>query len=248
MKYTYIGDAHGKIARLREITDEYPGSDRVIQLGDMGFGFRHLPDALAASERFPENFYYIRGNHDSPTLARINRSYLGDFGQFQCIIENQNVRSFFLGGAFSIDYMWRVPGKTWWNDEELSYTELESAISLYKAVRPEIMITHECPADIIPVLLAGLGGDYHAAKASCQESRTSLALQAMLDEWQPRYWFFGHHHVSKDIMLPVRNWPTYFQCLNELDAVTLEINNGITGVPDYVLGPVVASGSTLGRE
>jgi hypothetical protein len=67
------------------------------------------------------------------------------------------------------------------------------------------MITHECPADIAPLL-----NSHH----SNERTRTNNSLQLMWEAHQPELWIFGHHHVSFDRVVK----GTRFVCLAELEA------------------------------
>lgn len=208
-KILLVGDIHGKVPRLLAIANQNKDKS-VIQLGDFGFGFMKIGE-------LPTNLRMIRGNHDAPEAARKHPNYLGDYGTF--MLNDKKV--FFLGGAYSIDYAWRTPGESWWEDEELSYPELEQAFEKYKAYKPDIVLTHEAPRSIVPEILdrfviGKLGNrDY---KAPCADSRTSQSLQKMWEEHQPEQWYFGHYHINgvwvTKPRLEANN--TTFQCLDEL--------------------------------
>jgi hypothetical protein len=205
-----IGDVHGKIDQYRQILnnlDKQPS----IQIGDMGIGFQgvHL-------KTLPNHHRFFRGNHDNPAKCRAHPNYLGDYGYLK------NDRIFYLAGAFSIDAAWRVPGVSWWVDEELDYTTLMDALKLYESVKPEFVISHEAPSTAAAILLADLVGPYFGAKADCSKSRTSEVLQQMFDVHQPKEWVFGHYHVSKSFV----HKGTKFTCVPELGQYTL--NTGDT--------------------
>jgi hypothetical protein len=188
-----VGDVHGKIKQYNKIADGVSS----VQVGDMGFGF--------CSVTIPENGYFIRGNHDSPFLARKHPAYLGDFG----VKEIDGIRFFFVSGAWSIDKALRIEGRSWWPDEELSVQELELAVDAYKAEKPDIVITHDCPSPAAAEILKeySLTGDPNVIP-----TRTGQALSAMFEVHQPKFWIFGHYHCDKVINIG----QTEFVCLNEL--------------------------------
>lgn len=213
------GDIHGKVKEFQQLIANHDPNTLIIQVGDVGFGFRTIPI-------FPDNVKLIRGNHDSPEAAREHPNYLGDFGYWP------EHKLFYMGGAWSIDYAWRQewnnqnwPRKVWWEDEELSQPELDAALELYKKTKPEIMISHEAPASIVPQVLIRSDltfkeGDlmYNSKfvrpeKLECIKTRTSETLQRMLDTWRPRWWVFGHYHISKMI----DTGSTLFKCCAELE-------------------------------
>ena len=92
---------------------------------------------------------------------------------------------FFVSGAQTAS--WRVLGNSryWYRDEELSETDLNEAIGLYKDTRPMIKISHTAPSDGAKEILNDLNGSYFLNKHSDVESRTSKALQEMLEAHQP---------------------------------------------------------------
>lgn len=201
MPYTLIGDCHGKIGQLLPILAKH-SNDTVLQLGDMGLGFRgvYLPS-------LHKDFGFIRGNHDSPDLCRQHPNYAGEFGVWK--------DWFVIGGAYSIDWMHRVPGTSWWFNEELSTEQLELCLEQYKAAKPRFVASHEAPASIGQMLLDD--GGFRIYKSGCMSSRTAQYLDRMLNHHAPELWFFGHYH---------RNWQvklgdTTFVCLDELSTRTI---------------------------
>jgi len=204
---------HGMTDRYQKMLRQKFAGQRTFQVGDMGFGFKNVP-GLHKDIMSNGNHKFIRGNHDSPAECRKWEWYAGDYGY------SQEDKFFWLGGAYSIDYMWRVPGRTWWVDEELSSEELQKAYDLYVASKPEVVATHEAPSEIARYTL-------HVAcrmeKISCVYSRTSQALQKMFDAWQPKEWIFGHYHVNTFTVVPANEYrksATKFTCVNELSTYT----------------------------
>lgn len=208
MKLTLIGDAHGKITQLQQRINEHAVSDLIVQLGDMGLGFSgvELPEQSG-------KFTFIRGNHDDPKKCRAHKNYFGDYG----FLAPFNL--FYLGGAWSIDWMRRRPGVSWWEDEQLGADELGKAVELYKESKPEVMLSHECPSEAGVVLLSGLIGEYFDAKRDCFKSATAHALQEMFSAHRPKLWVFGHYHIDKTF--EIRG--TKFRCCAELSPFTVEV-------------------------
>lgn len=205
-----IGDVHGKFSRYREIIRDVPFS---IQVGDMGVGFRGYRhgelkwltnppyDAMAEGRNL-----FIRGNHDNPDVCSRHDFWIADGTLVDGI--------YCLGGAVSIDRMWRTEGLDWWADEECSYADLERMIDEYAAIKPEIVVTHDCPESIANQMLATFN-----KKKFEDGSRTRQALERMFHLHQPHEWYFGHWHWS----LQFKSGRTLFRCLNELEHVDVEI-------------------------
>jgi Icc-related predicted phosphoesterase len=204
MKLITISDVHGKIEEyqfiLNNLNKKYQDNYLSIQLGDMGIGFRPIP------EDFGDNNYWIRGNHDNPELAKKHKNYLGDYGYK----EINGTIIYFLAGAKTplFDRSRRTAGLDWWFDEELSFYELFKAIDLYKKVKPDIVLTHDCP-DSIRRKIFNIK----------DKTDTSLALESILEIYRPRKWIFGHWHenIEKEID------GTLFVCRRELGTYEIDI-------------------------
>lgn len=211
MTIRFIGDVHGRFKPYKRLIRDVP---RSIQLGDMGVGFRSFGgwqdghamanppyDAMARGDH-----RFIRGNHDNPAVCRRQSRWIADG-----TVEGDMM---FVGGALSVDRRFRHEGYDWWEDEELSPAELDEIVALYRAARPRVMITHDCPETIAPRMEAlALRGKLAAP------SRTRRALARCLDAHQPDIWLFGHWHHSFDAVIDgVR-----FICLAELEHLDLDV-------------------------
>jgi hypothetical protein len=192
-----VGDCHQLYKQYFEIIRN---ADYSFQAGDLGFDYAPLNNLDFSRHRA------IKGNHDNYLLGNDHPIFCGDFG-----VENiDNKQIFFMRGAWSIDKKYRTAGIDWWSEEELNYTQLSEAINLYKKIKPEIVITHECPLEIVqyvtnPNFVRGFGFTDPVIK-----TRTNMALQEMFEYHQPSVHLFGHYHVRKEIV--VRG--TKFICLD----------------------------------
>lgn len=223
-----VGDVHGKIPEYRLLLQrQIPEDSLVVQIGDLGCGFTEMPESFFSTED-TRIHKFIRGNHDSPEIARERGDYLGDYGTF----EFDGEKIFFLSGAWSIDHGQRTPGKDWWWDEQLNWDQLKDALRLYEETKPDIVITHDAPTAVKNEVLNAylingsapeLGSDgtpYRRAFMDMSQIRntpTDQALQAMFEVWQPGDWVFGHYHVQW------ADWHrgTRFNCLPELGVINL---------------------------
>lgn len=195
-----IGDVHGFTGTYQKFINRLPAGQRTIQIGDMGIGFEGV-----GLHRMPDSHTWFRGNHDNPKKCRTHPNYRGDYGY------DETTGIFHLAGAWSIDRAYRTEGVTWWPDEELDYVELAKAVELYTKVKPRIVLSHDAPAKAVETLLYDLVGPYFMAKQKGANSRTSQALQIMLDTHQPDEWVFGHFHVDKSFHTP--GYDTKFRCV-----------------------------------
>jgi Icc-related predicted phosphoesterase len=199
----FIGDVHGKFDAYEKLIRE---NDNTIQVGDMGVGFRSWPhgewranpphDKMVAS-----NSLFIRGNHDNPHVCRRHSQCIQD-GHFTKL---DGRTTMFIGGGLSIDKDYRIEDFSWWPEEQLSQPEMNRIADIYEKVKPEIMVTHECPITATVNIPHSHHFDDH--------SRTSQFLQSLWNYHKPKIWVHGHHHVSVDHVIE----GTRFICLAELE-------------------------------
>jgi len=204
-----IGDVHGKWEQYTEILKTHQ-PENSVQVGDFGVGFYGEDPARVAALKsamadFGGNNRFIRGNHDNPATCREFHSWIED------ATYDEETGVFYLGGAWSIDHAYRTEGFDWWADEELSYDELHKAIDLYERVKPRVVVTHECPEDIVGYMMPWYRQDFR--------SRTRDALGSMWSLHKPQLWVFGHWHTSVTASFE----GCQFTCLNELEHMTIEL-------------------------
>lgn len=190
-----IGDVHGKFRAYAKLLSSLTPDSLSLQVGDFGL----LPGSDYPGV-LPDGAKFIRGNHDSPEIARRHPGFAGDYG----FLPEYGV--FVIGGAESLDRDLRTPGRDWWPEEELSDERLQHALDLYGACKPEIVVSHDCPSVAVPAMPVG-GLDF-------PRSRTVRALDRMLEAHTPKLWIHGHWHVSRDQVVG----STRFRSLAELEA------------------------------
>jgi hypothetical protein len=230
--FRIIGDVHGKYDKYAHKAAE---AEYSFQVGDMGFDYRYLT-RIVDSDRHK----IIGGNHDNYTkyLCVCNpvddfkkgpgkedcplcggkgyvygdqsKHFLGDYGTytppgFQPI--------FYVRGAWSIDFKYRTPEISWWEDEEIPYAQMTKALAAYTEIKPDFVVTHTAPFSIVPSIPFEriFGNEIH-------KPRTETLLDEMYDTHQPKVWVFGHWHVDWDRVMvhPRTGKETRFICLAEL--------------------------------
>lgn len=196
----FIGDVHGEYSLYLDTVKDVPYS---VQIGDFGFNYNCL------NKLDPSCHKVIAGNHDNYSEVDgkfIHQSphFLGDFG----VCELDSVSFFFVRGGRSIDFRWRKEGRDWWPHEELTYTEGLQAIDLYQKTKPDFVVSHECPAEVI----SQISNLTHYDGELLVPGSTAELLQQMFDIHQPKLWIFGHHHKDKSFTVKGTN----FLCLGEL--------------------------------
>lgn len=193
-----IGDIHGNWSAVKDKISRYDLKNCVlIAAGDIGVGFKHPIKEnsvfsklnLFFSQRNIE-FLAIRGNHDDP-------SYFGKvkLSNFE-LLPDYTYRTFnnklflFVGGAISIDRLFRVLNRSWWpNEDFVLHPELVQ--------KCDVLITHSAPSWIGPFDKAGISGfcdkDF-SLWDDCKKER--YAHDELFKLAQPSRSFAGHFHSS----------------------------------------------------
>ena len=203
MKVRIIGDVHGKYGKYLHLTD---GAEYSIQLGDMGFSYNHMKDLN------PLNHTFFGGNHDNYDKINTVSHCHGNFGgrHLGNSADGPIFEYFIVRGAYSVDKKYRTIGIDWWAEEELNRDQAERCIKNFAQMKPEIVISHDCPASVVPEFMTN---DWKLEK-----SFTGALLDVMFEVHRPKLWIFGHHHQNKTIVKD----GTKFICLDELSFIDLD--------------------------
>lgn len=203
-----VGDVHGKIDQFLDLVADYrkTSNDLIIQLGDLGFQKQWDEVRQHCTNNKEFKLRIIPGNHDAYNLEL--NEWCGSYPLLVDNIWNEISDYFGLRGANSVDKHLRTIGRDWFEEEELSYTQLGKAVDLYIESKPKYMFSHTCPSSVKKQLFG-----YE------ESSRTEQALQVMFELHQPEYWFFGHFHRSMDEVIN----GTRFICLAELETYELNV-------------------------
>lgn len=223
MKYLIIGDTHGSIDLGKvttEILDTLEPDDAIIHCGDFGApwtGDEHDP-TLQFWRSLKNRVYICLGNHENydwilrqPVVESTGGTcyQLGDnlFAPFLGeILTIGKKRFWFYSGGYSVDFLYRTPGKTIWKQELATREESSRAIErLKQSGGVDFIITHDGPREFIMKYWGyPIGGPKPAyyKLLGVQEQETihpGFALDEVYqrpDLWQR--WFFGHHHRDDD--------------------------------------------------
>lgn len=212
MTIRIVGDIHGQMDRYLKLVEQYQYS---IQIGDLG----HKEHYKTLKENLnPENHIFIVGNHDDynnlPAHARKG------YG----MINHGGMEFFYISGAQTMDKEIKQIRNEWWEQEELTYTQLLEAIREYETHKPDIIISHTCPSIVKDSYMLKKG---HVPR----QSRTEFALQSMYETHKPKLWIFGHFHKQKRIKI----LGTYFICLDMLEALDYDLNKTVEENVNHIL-------------
>lgn len=211
-----IGDIHGYVNEYRHYSiGKFEGP--TIQIGDFGVGFGQSDFWHEAVDEFHGDTHrFIRGNHDNPSKCKEMVGWIPDG-----TIEGDVM---YIGGAWSIDnptappgWYRRTAGSDWWVDEQCSDTQFEQFLQSVEAVKPRVMITHDCPGDVSFDMFWGSG----FIKGPVYPNNTADWMDKIFKAHQPEFWFFGHWHktMTKNIN------GTTFVCLGELDTIDVDLSD-----------------------
>ena len=196
---TILADVHGKYKRMHEIIREKDRHEYIVALGDVGFCYKTLDNVDS------NKFKIISGNHDNMDKIIHVPHYLGDYG-FTTL---NGISFFFYRGAYSIDRQYRTIGIDYWANEENNIDTFMKARELYREIKPDIFLAHDCPDFMVP--------QYIGPYARRYENITGWALGELYKIHQPKVFIHGHYHVSKTTIYG----DTKFICLNELETYVL---------------------------
>lgn len=154
--------------------------DAVIQVGDLGWA----PGRMKGWGHVPWKYHFIDGNHDHlPSLLKHEEPAEVAPGLIYCprgsTLTLDGRRVGFLGGAKSIDREWRVEGKEWWPEEELTPEDADPLRD--QAI--DLLITHCPPRSVMTAMLRHRPDD-----------QTSLVVQAIWEELGKPQLICGHMH------------------------------------------------------
>lgn len=208
MQINAVGDPHGDMEGLRKIAAGYFGIK--LAVGDVGLMCE------ADANILPAGISFFRGNHDNPSVCAGHPANIGDYGFWH--------DCFIVAGAHSLDYKTRVPGLDWWPEEQLSASDMAKCLELYKELKPEIVITHEAPGFLHPLLhMAAITTAPSRAKhGDPRDSPTSVLLDQMYHFRKPKLWVCGHWHFSLRFHC---HMTTQFICLDRLEVYTFDTDN-----------------------
>jgi predicted phosphodiesterase len=206
-----VGDSHGNAPWLGEVLARARGLDidTVVQLGDFGIWSgkkgQLLLDAVAAhASDAGVTMYALGGNHDDSAQISAFEQHRDDDG-FVTLRQGlrwiprghrwswEGVRFGAVGGAFSIDHRRRIPGISWWPDEEEVKPE---DVETLGAEPLDVLLTHDAPEGASPESMFQL--DPHDM---AQARKSRLLLRAALEATRPRLLIHGHWHVRQTRLL-----------------------------------------------
>lgn len=215
-------------------------ADVIIQLGDFGYRFdpAYLDRLDRALRRRNLILGFVDGNHEDfdrllsfpltpdglrplrERIVHLPRGFRWRWGSVSCLA---------LGGARSLDEFLRVPGVSWWPQEEIDDDEAAAVVA---GGLTDAMFCHDCPAgvDVPGTARARFGFPAEAVEASEAHRRR---LRAIVDRVQPHRLWHGHFHQRYHT---VTDGPGYRTVIDGLGRNGDPVDNNMVVVPLAVLG------------
>lgn len=200
------GDTHGDIDYKKLLTlkkKKLSYSDYLIICGDAGIcwsqgTFQHFLDLY---NDIGCTIIFIDGNHEN--FEMLNQFPLVDYlGALMHRIDKHifhilrgeivtiNSKTFLcIGGAVSIDKMYRIPYVSWWPEEEITYHDVDNAIANLEKVdyKVDYVITHCCDSKTVMK-------EFGFKRDICTDQLNFIDKAVNY-----KYWFFGHYHFDRQI-------------------------------------------------
>ena len=204
MKILIAGDVHATFNYLNAVINvEHP--DVVLACGDFGYWPSHGARYSFKNIK-PQNskIYWCDGNHEEhPAIkAKLDKG-ITEFAPNVFYMPRGTVKNFphlgnvlFMGGADSIDKGGRTPGYDWFPEEIITQADLD----LLPDTTVDTVISHTAPTSIVEKLR------YPYWQHRKCDDPSSVALQIVLEKYNPCKWFFGHWHLHQYGRVGHTNW------------------------------------------
>lgn len=222
-KIYVTGDTHGTYDRAKLNTKIFKDqkdltkNDYVIICGDVGMIWNSYtpkcPDRISSEDKACIKWYndknfttlFVDGNHENHygltkfpieewNGGKIHRISDTVIHLMRGQVFNIDGKKFFtMGGAFSIDKLYRREGYSWWPEEMPSQAEYEEAMANLEKNNFEVdyVISHCCGTKYLHELFT-----YHDKADTLTRFFDHLEDDFNL---KFKYWYFGHHHVDMNL-------------------------------------------------
>ncbi len=201
--------------KVNPILEGATKKDYLIVCGDFGGvwagdnvrqrGKRDLDVLREMSETCPCTILFVDGNHENFDLlhkypkttllgGNVSEIYNDIFWLHRAEVFKIGASKIFtLGGGTSHDVEYRIPGVSWWQDEELNREEIDKAISVLEDNdwKVDYIITHAGPSTA-RYILYGQNCVYYP------EGHSSV-LEEIYRRAEFKHWYMGHYHEDRQL-------------------------------------------------
>ena len=200
------GDTHGdndylKLLPLQEKNLSY--DDYLIICGDAGicWSSKTFEYFLSLYNSIGCTIIFVDGNHEN--FGMLNNMPLVEFKGALMHQIDKNIfhvmrgeimsldgKTFLcIGGAVSIDKMYRTINVSWWKEEEITYHDIDNALANLEKVNNKVdfVITHCCDTRTVM-------NSFGFKRDICTDQLTFIDKVV-----EYKHWFFGHYHYDRRI-------------------------------------------------
>lgn len=197
------GDTHGNIDfnklkiyfKNRYVTKK----DYLFILGDVAIVWNEIENYIWDYIRLGLTILFIDGNHENFEL--LNKFPVVEFKGAKChriakdiyhvlrgeIVKINDLSFFCMGGATSIDKYMRQDRISWWEEENITYQDIQNGLDNLEKVNNKVdyVLTHCAPSSIVKKMFG------------YQTDPNTDILEKFKGLIDFKYWYFGHYHENK---------------------------------------------------
>lgn len=160
-----LGDLHGLPGVLEDAARKAfnKGASRLIVLGDIGIYPETLAGFIKVARESPIPIDFIDGNHEdfrmlAPWWEELERTEATAYHVVRdklryirrgAVLRLDGRRIAFLGGAGSIDYNYRTPGRDWFPEEQIRMQDLDYLYRCAAGQKVDLFLVHTPPQSVI---------------------------------------------------------------------------------------------------
>lgn len=208
----FTGDIHGNFEPFAfYVTAQKQLHDcHVFVCGDIGMGFYKLNYYHNTLTRINKKFkeknifvYFIRGNHDDPIYFTDNSPIAVTLSNIRFVkdyeiisINDHNILC--VGGATSVDRIYRKENETWWRDEYVHEYNIDKIQNINDV---DIVVTHCTPMFSQPKYVRITWMSDEDDTIAKQDRNILCNIYFKLYK-HIKYWFYGHYHAHYELFVP----------------------------------------------
>lgn len=229
MKILLSGDIHSAVWGLDRVMHraEVEKVEAVFFLGDFGWDFspRFINTASLWYENTGIPIYFIDGNHEDFDILyeyEVGEDGLRTLAEGLKHVPRGTVMNLdghnvlLIGGASSIDKMWRTEGTSWWPQELITEDDVDMALANCADLEITAVFSHEGP--MLPANSNKTDEDLIAYSPALEaDVRISQDQRAKLmrigSKVKPKFWYHGHHHTFAQSVMYHDDGECLVQCL-----------------------------------
>ena len=187
-EYKYLSFKHWPLGR------ELTKNDYVIILGDFGICWDNSKGENYWLDWFndkPWTTLWVDGNHQNFPLIYSYPTTVKHLMRGQIFTLN-DMTFFTMGGATSIDKVYRKEGRSWWPEEIPSYHEMAEGVNnlIKYNNKVDYVITHCLPSSIL---------DKFDKWCPQHDTLNNYLEKMIVQEVDFKKWFCGHYHIDRTI-------------------------------------------------